>query len=384
MKIRQSSNLICLLLCGAFLFCGCQDSGPTAPPKAGKTGDKNQSVQNHQTTAEADKDITSRIQSAPTEPQEAANTKTPSPLDEAAEELRQQQPEIAPKPEPVAPADIHELLQPLVDSNWIRLNPAFEVWFDKENLQVIVGGRISLREGLLEMFACPRDTKEHESVISTVSDAKTVHTGLLATGAIPGIPGYWTEESGVVTAEGCTCEVTVVWQDPEQENSRQEVNAKQMVVDLRTKETLQHDWVFAGSRWWQDPQDPSYREYQADSGDMICVSNFPSAMLDLNVESSSSNSSLAFGANPETVPPLGQPVLVFIKPNIKTNPAPEKIAAAIKQRDDYEAKMRAALEARIKEMEKRDAEWEAKESQERKDAGSDENAKDDGDNSGDG
>ena len=384
MKNRQSIKLFCLLLCGAFLFCGCQDSEPKASTKAAKNSKTKPAAENPTTVAKVDTQATSTPQPTPSVSQNADDENPPSPLDQAAKTLKQQPIEEPQKPAPAVPQEVHEQLASLVAENWIRLNPAYEVWFDKENRQVIVGGRVSLREGLLEMFACPRDTKEHESVISTVSDAKTVHAGLLATGAIPGIPGYWTEETGVVTAQGCTCKVTVVWQDAEQENPRQEVNAKQMVMDLRTKETLQHDWVFAGSRWWQDPKDPSYREYQADAGDMICVSNFPSAMLDLNVESSSSNSSLAFGANPETVPPLGQPVLVFIKPDISTNPTPETIAAAIKKRDDYEAKMKAALEARIKEMEKRDAEWEAKEAQKRKDAAADQDPKDNSDDAKDG
>ena len=282
-----------------------------------------------------------------------------SPLDQAVADLANptdQEPAVA---TPAAPQEIHDELKPMIDSNWIRLNPAFEVWFDKENQQVMVGGRISLREGMLEMFVCPRGTKEHESVISAVTDAKTVHAGLLASGATPGIPGYWTEESGAIPAVGCVCEIKVAWLDKANGNEKKEIDARQMVIDLRSNATLTHDWVFAGSRWWQDPEDPNYLEYQADSGDMICVSNFPTAMLDLNVESSSSNSSLVFGANPDIVPPLGQPVLIVIKPQLETNPAPEKIAEAVKKRDAYEAKMKAEFEARMKEMEKREAEFEA-------------------------
>jgi len=282
-----------------------------------------------------------------------------SPLDQAATKLASEPVQEPAPPAAPAPSEIHEGLKPLINPDWIRLNPAFEVWFDKENQQVMVGGRISLREGMLEMFVCPRGTKEHESVISAVTDAKTVHAGLLATGAIPGIPGYWTEESGAIPAEGCVCEITVGWLDKENGDAKKEIDARQMVIDLRSNETLTHDWVFAGSRWWQDPEDPDYREYQADSGDMICVSNFPTAMLDLNVESSSSNSSLVFGANPDIVPQLGQPVLIVIKPKLETNPTPEKIAEAVKKRDAHEAKMKAEFEARMKEMEKREAEFEA-------------------------
>ena len=49
----------------------------------------------------------------------------------------------------------------------------------------MVGGKICLRQGLLEMFACPEGTKEHESIVSVNAKAQTVHTALLAVGLAP-------------------------------------------------------------------------------------------------------------------------------------------------------------------------------------------------------
>jgi hypothetical protein len=60
--------------------------------------------------------------------------------------------------------------------------------------------------------------------------------------------------------------------------------------------------VFAGSGFWQDPADGS-QHYEADTGDMICVSNFPTAMLDLPIASSDSNDGLLFEAFEGRVPP---------------------------------------------------------------------------------
>ena len=53
----------------------------------------------------------------------------------------------------------------------IRLDPKAEVWVDAKRKRVIVGGQICLRQGLLEMFACPRGTKEHESIVSVNTKA---------------------------------------------------------------------------------------------------------------------------------------------------------------------------------------------------------------------
>ena len=40
-----------------------------------------------------------------------------------------------------------------------------------------------MREGPLEMFACPSGTKEHESVVAVLSKSREIHAALLAIGA---------------------------------------------------------------------------------------------------------------------------------------------------------------------------------------------------------
>ena len=62
------------------------------------------------------------------------------------------------------------------------------LWIDLKRKWVIVDGSVCVREGPLEMFICPAQTKEHESVLTTPIDAETVHTSLLAIGAKTGSP----------------------------------------------------------------------------------------------------------------------------------------------------------------------------------------------------
>ena len=57
----------------------------------------------------------------------------------------------------------------------------------------------------------------------------------------------------------------------------------------------------AGSAFWTDPAD-GREYYQADGGDLICVSNFPTATIDLPIESSQSNEALLFEVFKERVP----------------------------------------------------------------------------------
>jgi hypothetical protein len=56
-------------------------------------------------------------------------------------------------------------------------------------------------------------------------------------------------------------------------------------ANTRTGKPLEYPWVFAGSGFWVD-ETTGEKSYLAESGDFICVSNFPSAMLDLPVASS--------------------------------------------------------------------------------------------------
>src|SRR5262245_27168714 len=60
----------------------------------------------------------------------------------------------------------------------IRLSPKFDVWTDKQNKRVVTVGEICLREGQMEMFACLRHTKEHESIIAVPIQAQIVHAAL--------------------------------------------------------------------------------------------------------------------------------------------------------------------------------------------------------------
>jgi hypothetical protein len=216
---------------------------------------------------------------------------------------------------PVEPAEPHAELKPLIPEGSIRLHPGFEVWLDNKNRHVLVGGRICFREGPLEMFACPRSTKEHESIIATISDAEIVHTALLAAGAIPGKPVKWDPEH--VPATGPIVAVEVVWTE---NGERKSIDAREMVLDVSTGKPLEHNWVFCGSGEWRDPDFPDYREYWADAGDMICVSNFSTAMMDLQIESTNLQAGLRFHANTEMIPELGKPVLLILKPDLATNP----------------------------------------------------------------
>jgi hypothetical protein len=106
--------------------------------------------------------------------------------------------------------------------------------------------------------------------------------------------------------------VTIVWKDKQGE--RHQARAQDWVRHMQTGKPMEYPWVFAGSRFSTDTQ-TGRQFYHADwEGDLICVSNFPDAVLDVPVPSSDSNDALLFEAITERIPPVGTPVTLLLKP----------------------------------------------------------------------
>ncbi|HEV2972066.1 MAG TPA: YdjY domain-containing protein, partial [Pirellulales bacterium] len=167
------------------------------------------------------------------------------------------------------------------DKNIVYLSEGRDLWIDKKNKQVVMKGKIAVREGNLEMFACPQQSKEYESIIAvTPRKMESVHAGLLAVGAKPGHPAKF--DTKFTPATGSRVDVAVRWTD--NEGKQREARGQDWVRNIKTGKPLEFGWVFGGSGFWTDP-DSGEKRYQANDGDFICVVNFPDSMLDLSMES---------------------------------------------------------------------------------------------------
>jgi len=207
--------------------------------------------------------------------------------------------------------------QPLVeDASKIKLlNKKGRLWLDEKNRQIVMVGEVCQRRAPLEMFACLKHTKEHESIVAVDVKAAMVHAALLAIGAEAGSPVKFTPE--YTPASGTEIDVNVAWKD--KNGNIQRSKAQEWVRNIHTKKAMDSPWVFAGSGFWEDEQTRE-KHYLAELGDFICVSNFPSAMLDLPIESSQGNSALMFEAFTERIPSLGTPVTIILKPKLDEKP----------------------------------------------------------------
>jgi hypothetical protein len=178
----------------------------------------------------------------------------------------------------------------------VPLDGSQKAWRDPVRKIVLLDGEICLREGPLEMFACPRHTKEHESIVAVDASPRAVHAGLVSVGAEPGAPVQFDPYR---MATGTSIKIMVVWLD--ESGKRCSVRAQDWIQNANTGKPMEGDWVFAGSRFARDEQ-TGQQFYLADGGDFICVSNFTSAAIDVPIKSSQESANLIFRAYTEKIP----------------------------------------------------------------------------------
>ena len=91
--------------------------------------------------------------------------------------------------------------------------------------------------------------------------------------------------------------------------------AQELITNAKTGKAMDYKWVFAGSAFFID-EETGKKHYLAEGGELICVSNFPTATLDLAVRSTDANANLLFKCNTELIPPLQTPVRLVLIPKL--------------------------------------------------------------------
>ena len=219
----------------------------------------------------------------------------------------EQQPEKK-QPQPAEPKT--EVTKPVrEEAKKVPVGPNVLLEVDGDARRVWVSGEICKREGPLEQFLCRAGTKEHEAVVSAEIDARDLHKALLLARAEPGSPV--TFQPVYKPASGSTIRVEVVFN---KDGKKVNLRAQDMIRDMKSGKALSQEWVFAGSRMVPDPLDknkPPY--YMANDGDVICVSNFETALLDLPIKSSKDNADVQFEAFTENIPELKTKVAIMLE-----------------------------------------------------------------------
>jgi hypothetical protein len=204
---------------------------------------------------------------------------------------------------------------------------------------VDVDSRVCLKEGLLELIACTKDTKEHESIIMIEAKPSHVHAALLLIGGRPGSPATQRMIEGEhprfisTPPHGGPVEVFLVLKDAEGKETEHPISdflvragedgsvgggGKEEEAEGFTKDPF----VFAGSMLVPDGNGP--RRYLCDeSGNVISISTFGDELLCLSGFHENANGSLMWSVNGEKLPGIGEKVILRLRPKVDPIPAAE-------------------------------------------------------------
>jgi hypothetical protein len=194
------------------------------------------------------------------------------------------------------------------------------VWLEVQGdrRRVGVAAEVCLRKAGfgLECLLCRRNTKEHESILVTDADCRLIHAGLEACGGKPGTTVKYEQKGDDVIVRPPTGQKIRITLEYASKGKTISVPAQQWVRNIKTKQDLEHDWVFAGSKLIPNPEDakkpPIYLAHN--DGAFICISNVPTAMLDLPIDSPKGVEDRGYDTHEDRIPALGTKVTILLEP----------------------------------------------------------------------
>ena len=197
---------------------------------------------------------------------------------------------------------------------------------------------VCLDEGLLELVACRKGTKEHESIVAVEALPMHIHTALLVLGATNGHPAMRQPRGppGVgwidVPPEGDPIEVFLVIPDADGQPAEHPISEFVSLADGDSDGAAGEGgdeggfpdaFVFAGSQLRDNGDGP--RTYLADeSGNVISIATFGDELLCLDGIHGHGNDALLWQINPDNLPPIGTKVTLRLrvrKPDVAPAPA---------------------------------------------------------------
>jgi hypothetical protein len=189
----------------------------------------------------------------------------------------------------------------------IEINPVERV--------VSVDAEICLEEGALELIACTKDSKEHESIVVIHARPSHVHAALLLLGARNGHPAMrraldeemtrWED----IPPTGDPIDVSLSWK--QEDGTRVERPLSDFLMrseeegaadgEHKEKKKFPNTFLFAGSHLGDEAETP--RKYLAElSGNVISISTFGDELLCLPNMYGHENQALAWQIDPTHLP----------------------------------------------------------------------------------
>lgn len=225
--------------------------------------------------------------------------------------------ETTEKPSPGLQAALEKLVMPGVK-------------IDVDQWCVDIDARVCLVEGMLELIACTKNTKEHESIISVEAKPSHIHTALLLLRAKPGNPAMQKalDPEGTrfipVPPSGSPVDVFLVIMDPHGKDTEQPINdfmittgqSEQPEAEAKPVRFPTHTFLFAGSGLEKNGEGP--RDYACDlSGNVISLATFGDELLCLPGIHDPSDSLRMWQVDGTKLPALDSRIILRLRPQVK-------------------------------------------------------------------
>jgi len=212
-------------------------------------------------------------------------------------------PAAPPVPKGVRAGDAKSPAPKVVPIGLVRVAPA--------GRRISLDAEVCLRSGVLEFMIVAWQTKTHESILHTKTKASHLHAALLMLGLAPGKPARWSgqdEQARFLPPAGGKLRIQFAWKG--KNGKAHLVDAGSWLKGSEQKRVLEpKEWVFVGSEVL-----PDGRYWAEADGEVISVTNFASAVIDVPFRSSNANEQREYYANTDAIPPTGTKVEVIIAP----------------------------------------------------------------------
>lgn len=209
------------------------------------------------------------------------------------------------------------------------------VKIDVEKWCVDVDATVCLVEGMLELIACTKNTKEHESIIAVNAKPSHIHIALLLLRAKPGHPAMHKPINPErtrflpVPPSGSPVDVFVVIKDANGKDTEHPISefmisadSEEPGEDTKPVKFPTHTFLFAGSIL--DGTDGGPRNYVSDSsGNVISLATFGDELLCLPGIHDQADSLRMWQVNGEKLPPLDSKVILRLRPQVKPPGEPQ-------------------------------------------------------------
>jgi hypothetical protein len=199
---------------------------------------------------------------------------------------------------------------PKVEPKPKRLKVGNNVFFEVEGKQrrVIVNSKVVLTKGPLEGLLTIAGKKEHEYILGGDFDARHLHAALNLAGGKEGSPVKFAPKFKPPT--GSKVKVALRYKKGGKSIT---VPASAWIKHHKTGKPLSTDFVFAGSRTVPNLDPQGKPIYLANYGDIICLCNMDSALLDIPVASPKALEDRVWEANTTKLPPKDTVVEVIFE-----------------------------------------------------------------------